>query len=795
MQLLFSLCVALCTLSTQHTEISINDKGYYASIKVDGTEILAQGAYPIATVCAGGALLFPQQLTYRQGLLRLTYPNGANLVLEAREYPYSVVLTVKEADPSFDAIVFGPVGLSISQTVGDIIGVVQGGNVAYGFQALNPKTMAGLPLEYAPQLMAHFGYEGEGAQLSVGTVPAFRLAATRTPQGAILQCMAERRNTVRYRTVQQVPNALVLPVEGPDGTLEGASVALFGSPRAEALTRIGQIELEQGLPHPLFEGEWGKTARQSMASYLISNFSEDDLDFVLEKAQRAGFGTIYHSDPFETWGHFTWSPFFTKRGDEGVKDMVDRAAAVGIAVGVHTLSNFTTPNDAYVTPVPSAHLLKQGVLQLSAPLTTETTEMEVTASQPGLFDVVMTLNALQIENELITYSQAVPIPQTTPDTPQSFRLEGCQRGAFGTTPATHTKDQPLYKLWDYPYRTLFPDLTLQDAFADRLVALFNKTGLRQISFDGLEGCTYTGHGDYATARFVTRWYNGLDHNVLNDASNLNHFTWHINTRMNWGEPWGEAMRTGQVENRIKNQDFFARNLFPRMLGWFLIRLADKNFEATSMEDLEWALSESVGFDAGYAMSINMKTLRGHGQMDALLDAIRTWDALRASQKVSDTLRAQLRDPATEWHLERNGDTFTLYPLYISKTFTCSLGELQPGQPGGADWVWKTPEAGPFSLRLRVEGDGSISNPSFATTGGTLVFPCTLSDGQYLLYDGRQAVVTDKNYNVLTTVTPQGKAALPAGTSAVQFSCRRAPDDTPDVHIRYSTQQHPLTISL
>lgn len=98
-------------------------------------------------------------------------------------------------------------------------------------------------------------------------------------------------------------------------------------------------------------------------------------------------------------------------------------------------------------------------------------------------------------------------------------------------------------------------MEFQDAFADRLSEIFNNTGLSQISFDGLEGCTYTGQGEYATSRFVSRFYQTLKNPVINDASRLNHNLWHIHTRMNWGEPWGESMRTGQVENRIKNQEF------------------------------------------------------------------------------------------------------------------------------------------------------------------------------------------------------------------------------------------------
>ena len=46
------------------------------------------------------------------------------------------------------------------------------------------------------------------------------------------------------------------------------------------------------------------------------------------------------------------------------------------------------------------------------------------------------------------------------------------------------------------------------------------------------------------------------------------------------------MRTEQMANRIKNQNFFQRNLFPRMFGWFLIRLVDREFECSTLEDVE-----------------------------------------------------------------------------------------------------------------------------------------------------------------------------------------------------------------
>ena len=98
-------------------------------------------------------------------------------------------------------------------------------------------------------------------------------------------------------------------------------------------------------------------------------------------------------------------------------------------------------------------------------------------------DTPLTLNALQCENELISFG-------SFEEKDGCFLLKNCRRGEFDTIKSSHRKEAPLYKLWDYPYNTLFPDLELQDEFCDRIVEMFNKTGLSQISFDGLEERLY-----------------------------------------------------------------------------------------------------------------------------------------------------------------------------------------------------------------------------------------------------------------------------------------------------------------
>ena len=775
---------------TRSTQIEVDKQGYFSSIRVEGEEILHAGEYPLVTVCKSDQLIEPARMEAKGKELRLEMTDGGRVVLEPKESDVCITLEVVEISDAYEGLLFGPVAVTINEVVGDVIGVAQGRGVAFGIQALNIKTNGGIPDEWGDLVTKKYGYAGKNAELSVASIPPYKLAVTDISDGAVFHFSVRNRTKQTYRKVQQIERSLTLPVEGEDGLIKGGKIALFGCKSAdnEPLARIGEIELEQGLPHPLFDGEWGKTSRAAMRSYLISNFSEDNFDMVLDKAEKAGFKYVYHEGPFLDWGHFNWSPNFTKNGDMGVKAMVDKAKARGIAVGVHTLSNFMTTNDAYVTPVPSEHLLKQGELVLVSDLDEKQTEIAVQKSD--LFSMPMTLNAMQIEQELITYGSYEEQGET-------YVLKDCKRGAFGTTAAAHPRSKPLYKLWDYPYRTLFPDLVLQDQFADRLAEIMNKTGLSQISFDGLEGCSYTGQDEYAMSRFVERFYRQLDHNVLNDASRLSHNLWHIHTRMNWGEPWGEAMRTGQVENRIKNQQFFKRNLFPRMLGWFLIRLADRKFECTSLEDLEWALSESAGFDAGYAMTINTSTLRRHGQIDLLLETIKNWDFLREKQAFNEEQKARLRDPETEWHLSKIDEkTFNLYPLSISKPYHCNLMEMQPGQPGGSDWSLETPYEGRYAIRLRVDGDGAIKNPSFTTAKGVIKFPCEISSQQYLLYslDGK-AVVTDKNYNVIQEVKPEGKALLSSGSVAVSFSCEAVGEDAPEVIVRFITRGTPEVINV
>ena len=71
----------------------------------------------------------------------------------------------------------------------------------------------------------------------------------------------------------------------------------------------------------------------------------------------------------------------------------------------------------------------------------------------------------------------------------------------------------------------------------------------------------------------------------------------------------------------------------------------------------------------------------------------------------------------------------------------------------------------------------------------LSFPCSISAGQYLIYDFEgSACITDINYNKIRDVAVEGVSLLDEGKSEVSFICKVITEERkkPDVTIRYYT---------
>ena len=255
----------------------------------------------------------------------------------------------------------------------------------------------------------------------------------------------------------------------------------------------------------------------------------------------------------------------------------------GLDMGLSVLANRIPTDSKLVTPKPSEHLLKQGVLQLQLPIDDEQTEFAVYYSE--LFDQPATINVLQIDDELITY-------RSTEKTGEIHIFYRCKRGAFGTRKAAHSKNAIVYKLWDTPERTFLPDLETQDQMAQAAAKKIAKTDYPILIFNDLISYSYNSLGDLAIGHFLDTMHKYNPDKLL-QADLLTPMSSQYLSRINENQFWNESMRTKIVETLTEKQAFYNKLQMPWMIGNFQIRLADKNRKATSMEELEWFLSKAA----------------------------------------------------------------------------------------------------------------------------------------------------------------------------------------------------------
>ena len=497
------------TYSTENFKITLNNKGHIEGLfdKTSGINYLASGPIaPLISIRCNGEVEAPSSVKARGPLLTLNFgKNNVDLKLKVISRQSYITFELVEVTPAnkVELIFWGPYPVTIKETIGETVGVVRNDKFAIGIQALNVKTLGGYPNEendIEPSYNILEGKNHTDIDDSLKTSVLYR-GQTAKPMdfGSVLQAYC--RNRSNERIISNWGHDYYVAPAFDDGGVMGSKIALFGSQPEKALEIIGQIEVDEGLPHPVVDGKWLKTSPTASASYLIIDFGESTINEALRLTQKAGLNYLYHGGPFQTWGHFKLNEKSFPDNWNSMKRCVDMAEKQGIHLGLHTLSNFITTNDPYVTPKPDQRLAQVGSSKLMSEIDNQSTEIPV--SSPQFFSQMKNnnLHAVLIGSEIIRYKEVSP---TTP-----WLLKECIRGAFGTTPSAHKKGETIIKLMDHGYKTFLTNSQLSEEVAGRIAALFNYTGLRQISFDGLEGNWSTGMGQYGCQLFVKTWYDQL----------------------------------------------------------------------------------------------------------------------------------------------------------------------------------------------------------------------------------------------------------------------------------------------
>ncbi len=742
-------------------ELLLPDReSYLVSLKVDST------------------ILHPQSADYSEQdqTIILDFANAVQVELEVhpqKDHISFEVISVSD-EKGIDALIWGPYYTKLNNSIGEVAGIAQGENFTVGLQSLNPKTLGGYPWkddDFLPQMDIFSQSDVNNMTKEEGTPYTLYSVEAAKPvhNGSSLQ--AYTRNRGHDRIIENWGHKRYVAPAYDDGGLTGSKIALFGCPTEKTLNTIGEIEIAEGLPHPTIDGQWVKKSPVINSSYLIMDFTEENFDECLKYTLMSGLNYLYHSHPFASWGHFPLIKEKFPNGLDGMKACVDKAESKGVFIGTHTLSNFINTNDEYVSPVPDNRLAKVGTSVITKNIGENAIEIEI--ESPEFFNQFQNnnLRSVVIEDEIIRYGS---VSESAP-----WKLLDCQRGAFGTAAAPHEAGETIGMLADHAYKVFLGNAALNKEIAENIADFMNYTGVRMLDFDGVEGTSSTGMGKYGEALMVTQWYDHLNSDLkshfLVGSSRTAHYLWHIYSRMNWGEPWYAGFRESQTEYRLRNQAFYKRNLMPGMLGWFRMT------SSTSLEDIEWLMARSAGFDAGFAFVTDMKSIKENGNSDQIFSILKNWETARLAGVFTEGQKEKMRDISTEFRLKKTDEKHLVLTQIYSHKFKHEYKTRQPGEPLYSTFSFDNQgNAQPLGVIVTAKNSNISDIKIEINNYKTLEFPVVLKEGESLkITDGEKAVIYDANRNPLSTISLlKSDLMIQQGKQTLTFDCNfnKAADD-------------------
>jgi len=747
----------------------------------------------IMAIKVKGEIEYPSAFEIKEGkeVILLSYPKNevqAEVKVTKKERYLTFELTSITKENDIELVLWGPFETNIKETIGETVGVVRNKDFSIGIQALNKRTLGGYPTNEDDSTPS---YDIFGTTSLVDISDSLNIlyrGHTALPKdyGSSLQAYTRNRN--KERVIATMGHEHYVAPAFKDEGIVGSKIALFGCAPEEVLNTLEELELLEGLPHPTIDGVWSKRATTATAAYLIQDFGTSTIDDAIALTKKAGLQYLYHSGPFVNWGHFDLHKDAFPENWDSMKECVDKAEQEGIKLGAHTLSNFITTNDPYVSPVPDERLAKVGSSVLVNDINDQEKNIEI--KDPTYFNQMgnNSLHAVVIGNEIIRYES---VTETAP-----WILINSQRGAFGTQASSHKKEDKISKLADHAYKTFLTNTELSVEMSTQIADLYNKTGLRQISFDGLEGNASAGMGSYGELLFVDAWYNNLLPEVKNDyimdASKPGHYFWHMFTRMNWGEPWYAGFRESQTSYRLLNQDYFRRNFIPCMLGWFSMR------DNTSLEDIEWMLARSAAFDAGYALVTSVDLVNKNGFGDEILEKIKEWEKARLGGAFSVEQKKRMENIKDEFSLEKvSENSWNLIP-YAVQRFEHELKIRQPGEPVWSVFQYKNNfSTQPMQFILTTKNTKVSGITIEIDDFKKIDLDISIDKGENLKYDGgNEAVLYDKSWNRIKSIQVDSEIlAIGSGDHKIKVNCTFSAKEEASLKLEIKTAGNPEKVAL
>lgn len=792
--LLFTaICITACfntnnkdILENDHFKITLNKKGDLTMFteKKSGKDMLLKGNdIHFITIQNDGINYTPTSWKCTDKTLKFIFSElsaEVSLKIESKSNYITFEITEIKSDKLIEKVILGSYRVSPSEKIGQSIGIAYNDETAIGLMGLNLKSRGGFEIVKRER---------------------FGNASKKINGGASLSGYV--RNRSYERTVDNFiqKSGQAIAVKDNDAKIEGAKFALYCIPAKSLKTVVEEIVLNEKLPYIKTKNVWNKKSGYSSSSKFIMPYDVNNIEECINVAKKAGITCIYHGWIFKTWGNFELRKNTFPKGYKSVRECSDKAMKHGINLGAHTLTNFITTNDAYITPKPHPDLALAGITKLGKNISETDNELILQDEnmRPAYYDANREkVNprwrrhmAVRIGDEIIEYSYTT--------TEGKLILKDCKRGAFGTKAVAHKSGEQVARLISHGYKVFFPNINLMDQMAKNLAHFFNETNLKRISFDGIEGGLTAGHGPYGCDRFVKVFFDNLkDPNILANSSDVTHFGWHYFANESWGEPWtSKNFREAHLNHRLKVQKGLKEDLLPRKMGQFSIN------ERTTKKDIEWVMGLCAGYDAGVDFYISPNFEKINKEADAILSEIKKWEEARMKCLFSEDQKKKLRDPFTFYALDKNSegvklvfieswapeggkaqgvDSKNTLPSSIIKSGKKVKVSLdykhinkitEPGQPTASIWKYfckGDKQKLQYVIRLPKASKTSVKGIYLKVGTQKAIMPFLMQPGDYIINKGDKNCLLYSNDNKLKKSInfPQGCFSIKQGKNTIEF---------------------------
>ena len=516
-----------------------------------------------------------------------------------------------------------------------------------------------------------------------------------------LQGIASARRTGKY--VQLA----VATQDAPGPKLEGASAVLAAAPPAPYRAILARIAAR--CPELPRNEEGGVPARElptARASYWFLTFGEADVDRVIDACRQSGLHQVMLSSG--AWctspGHYLFNTKRFPKGEESLRAAVARLHEAGILVGMHCFASKIAKIDPFVSPVPDRRFWTDRTATLAGAVNEKETTIRTTtdlrewagspvARQKTWEGGVLKHQEVVIDDEIVQYGAIGPEGRW--DT-----FQECKRGAFKTTPAPHaagTTGRHYGVDGCINGYIIDQETTLLGEAQGRLAAIFNGCGFDMVYFDGGEDVDRRRFTYYVSKFQAEAGRRFTKRPIIHMGTIMTHPLWHSFSRSGTVDTYMSTLAGARIagikidrlptvrdhiDTSVNYMLSVREDMMPGELGWFGIWPKGKDTDGLQLDEIEYLMAKSLGYDAPISLQTSFEQMKSHPLTPGVLEIVRNYEAVRMAGTLSAPEREKLRAKGAEFALVRVGKTWRVVALGpVAKTaegVRFSVGTLDGG---------------------------------------------------------------------------------------------------------------------